>query len=64
MDYEVMGAYALKIVGGVIVRQPGTFSITLHTPEGVMRFLEEAAPVNNVVVRDATTKEDLTEEFV
>ncbi len=61
--YEITGTYGLKMTNGRVVRMPSAFKMHVNTPEGVKRFLEDMAPIQEFEVKDLATNKKVTKEF-
>ena len=63
--YEISGIYAVKFYpDGSISRSKKAFKMVLNTESGVMAFLDEQKPFQDVQIKDTDTKKDLTEYFL
>jgi len=63
--FEIKGILDLKLDNrGFILRSKSFFTKTLHTEDGVIRFLKEQRPFLNLRVTNNNTSEDVTSYFL
>jgi len=63
--FEISGVYAIKFYpDGSLSRLKKAFKMIVNTERGVMAFLAEQRPFENVKIKNTDTKEDLTEYFL
>ena len=63
--FEISGVYAVKFYpDGSVSRMKKAFKMVVNTERGVMAFLDEQRPFEEVLIRDPDTKEDHTEYFL
>jgi len=63
--YEISGIYAVKFYpDGSLSRNKRVFKMVVNSENGVMAFLDEQQPFESIVIKDPSTKEDLTEYFM
>lgn len=63
--FEISGIYAVKFYpNGSLSRYKKAFKMVLNTESGVMAFLDEQQPFEEIKIRDPETKEDFTEYFL
>lgn len=63
--FEITGIYSNTFYpNGTLNRMKKAFHMALNTESGVMAFIDEQVPFEEIKIRDAETKEDLTEYFM
>jgi hypothetical protein len=64
--YQISGIFGLKVrFDGSVARQKVAFSnVTLHTERGVMNFIDEEKPFDEIKIIDVATNKDVTEYFL
>lgn len=63
--YEISGIYAVKFYpDGSVSRNKKAFKMVLNTESGVMAFLDEQKPFQDVKIKEVENKKDLTEYFL
>ena len=63
--FEISGVYAIKFYpDGSLSRLKKAFKMIVNTERGVVAFLDEQRPFENVQIKNTDTKEDLTEYFL
>lgn len=62
--FEINGVFKEKFYQGQVIRMKNSFKQSLNTKEGVIRFIEDNQPFDEITIRSIIDNKDVTDNFI